>query len=255
LLSVIAAEKVMPTYKNAPIVEALIQLQFEEGLSDRDIERTATRASAFYHSNEELQDFNVQVKVGHGSAIPSVIGEKKWRKLNSKDGADVLVVYKNHLTVGRLAPYEGWEKFFARFQRDNDIVHKAIGYKKVSRIGVRFINRIDIPLVQGNKTDISEYLNVFPHTPHIAPAKMRGIHTRFEYIEDSVGAIVIVTVAAVDPVLINHESYLLDIDIVKMHDISANRKEVVEQVASLREIKNSMFETLVTDAAKKRFTK
>ncbi len=245
----------MPTYKSAPIAEAIIQLQFEDGLSDRDVDRVAAKSESFYKVGQEMQDFNVQVNVAHGSPIPSLVGEKRWRKLATSDGADLLILHRHNFTVARLAPYRGWEELFGRFVRDYEVVHKIVGYRKVNRIGVRYINRIDIPIPDKSGADVSKYLNVYPFTPHIGPEQMRGMYTRFETHDDRAGTVVIVTVAAADPVLINHDSYLLDIDVVKTDNISANRKEIIDQVDSLRHTKNQMFEALVTDAAKTRFAK
>lgn len=243
----------MMHYKKAPIVEALLQLQFVENMSDADMARVARKAESLYPHKEDMRDFQVQVRVHAGNAIPEVGATKQWYRLNSKDGADVLVVNRNQFTVARRAPYTAWPEFFGRFDRDYELVSKVLGYRRVSRIGLRYINRIDVPTKNSSEIDIRTYLNVYPHAPNRALESLLASQVRFEYTEHSIGAVVVVTSGTVDPVLINHVSYLLDIDVILQQDIPLKRADVLEKINALRAIKNEIFETLVTNESRRLF--
>ena len=243
----------MPIYQKPPVVEAVIQLQFLDGLSDRDIERTAKKAESHYPVNSPMKDFKVEVRVAGGTATPGVSSSKSWSKLSSRDGAEVLVINRDQFTVAKLAPYATWDELYGRFTRDYELIHGVVGFKRVGRIGVRFINRLDVPVVRGERFDVSRYLNVYPYTPHISTNSMLATQLRFEHDDSENGVVTIVSTGTVDPVLINHHSYLLDIDVVKTQNIPMKREDVVANVDSLRRVKNKMFETLVTDAAREIF--
>lgn len=241
-------------YKKAPIVEALLQVQFVENMTDADMGRVARKAESLYSHKEEMRDFQVKVRVHPGGATPEVGATKSWYRLKSKDGADVFVVNRNQFTVGRLAPYTTWSEFFGRFERDYELVNKVLGYRRVNRIGLRYINRIDVPhTTSGAGADIRNYLNVYPHAPNSMLESLLASQVRFEYTEPNTGAAVVLTSGTVEPVLIDHVSFLLDIDVVVQRDIPIKRDDLIENISTLRAIKNDVFETLITDASRRLF--
>ncbi|MBD9621848.1 TIGR04255 family protein [Ensifer sp. ENS06] len=240
-------------YKKAPIVEALLQLQFAEGLTDADMGRVSRKAESHYTEKEDMRDFQVAVRVHNGNATPEIGAVNPWHRHTSKDGADFFVVNRNQFTVGRRAPYENWEKFFGRFERDYDFFYKTVGFKKITRIGLRYINRIDVPVAEDGSGDIRRYLNVYPHSPLKVYDKFVANHVRFEYADDVSGATVVLTSGTVDPELINHVSYLLDLDVIVQKDVPLKREDILDRIESLRAVKNGLFECLVTDEARRLF--
>lgn len=61
-------------------------------------------------------------------------------------------------------PYPGWENFFQRFVRDWELWKRVVGHQHVIRIGVRYINRIDIPIT-GPVVDYESFLSIYPKLP------------------------------------------------------------------------------------------
>lgn len=235
----------MTAYKRAPIVEALIQLQFPEPLSDRELERIAVKAK--YPQREEMTDYNVEVKVTSNSAIPGIHATKKWHRMASKDGADVFAVQRDSITVVRHAPYPGWDPLFERFTRDYDLTKSIVGNRRVSRIGVRYINRLDVPNADGKLLDISAYLNVYPRIPNLPIKDIKATHVRFEYQDPNSGLITLLASGNSDPVLLNHSSCFLDIDIIKDKNIPTKGDDVLELLRQMRDVKNEMFESSITN--------
>jgi len=58
----------------------------------------------------------------------------------------------------------GWDVFFGRFCRDWGVWKRTLDYQKITRVGVRYINRIDIPAT-ASLIQHEEYLNIYPHIP------------------------------------------------------------------------------------------
>ena len=65
----------------------------------------------------------------------------------------------------RLAPYTGWDDFFARTVRAWEVWRKSAGHTVLSRIGVRYVNRIDVPVANTALVRPEDVLNVFPKSP------------------------------------------------------------------------------------------
>ncbi len=235
----------MTSYNRAPIIDAILQLQFPDPLTDRELERVAKKAK--YDEHQEMIDYNVEIKVHNNSATPGIQATKKWHRMSSRDGADSFSVQRDSITVARSAPYPGWGKFFERFCRDYDSTKSIIGNRRISRIGLRYINRIDAPTIKGKLPDVSAYLNIYPRLPHLAIGDVRASNVRFEYHDPKTELISLVTSGTAEPVLLNHDSYFLDIDIIKSKDIAVKIEDVLEQITHMRQAKNEMFESCITD--------
>ena len=87
--------------------------------------------------------------------------------------ADILFFRTNTFICSRLAPYTGWEEFSARAMRAWDIWKRAARSTEISRIGVRYVNRIDIPLREdGEPVQIEDFLNINPRSPETLATPM-----------------------------------------------------------------------------------
>ncbi len=87
-------------------------------------------------------------------------------KLSNIDRTEVFLVRPASVIVLRLSPYTGWEDLFARAQRDWGIARGAARPGALSRLGVRYINRIDVPFSDPEApVDIDKYLVFAPPRP------------------------------------------------------------------------------------------
>lgn len=240
----------MTSYKRPPIAEAIAQFQFAEPNSDRDLDRVIQKAGRDYPQTEPLTDYDVEVRIANGTAVPKVVRSRHWAKLSSKDGADGFVLNRKQLTVVRLAPYLGWDAFFEKIAHAYELYHNTVGFKRIERIGLRYINRIDVPAKPKEALDISRYLKVYPNIPHLSLDRTNSIFTRFEYSDEASGLTVLVTSGNSDPILLNHQSYMLDIDVIRLQDIAMRREDLLAQLCQMRDMKNQIFESLITDTAR-----
>jgi uncharacterized protein (TIGR04255 family) len=234
-------------YSRPPIVEAVIEVQFADSpLSKRDMERFIKKSGRKYPVNELMSDYDVAVRVANGQARGAEAKlRQEWFRCVGHDVADILNIRPTSLVTARTAPYESWEVLFASFEQDFEILGKVAGFKRVTRIGARYINRIDVPSPQSVPVDPRRYLNIYPHLPfsNYPPfvAHLSNLHFK-----DEEGTNVIVRAGQADPVLINHTSLLLDIDVFIFEEVPLKIDSVLRLYDKLRHAKNRLFEEMIT---------
>jgi uncharacterized protein (TIGR04255 family) len=201
---------------------------------------------------------NYDVSVGlpppniRGGAVTQV-DQADGHRLSSKDQAEMLLLWPLTLVVSQLAPYPGWEFFFGRFERDWRIWKRVAGYRKITRIGVRFVNRIDIP--QADRViEEDNYLKVYAKLPDtFGPVTGYGVQAQFP--PDEEGCRLTLNSGLVPSPLMGHGSILLDLDIAIEVNPPQNDGEIYVLLDKIRAKKNTAFEACITDHARELFRK
>ena len=158
------------------------------------------------------------------------------------------------MVCSRLAPYNGWESFEPWVRKNWKIWRKITKYTKIKRIGVRYINRIDIPAKTGDIIDIEDYLTVFPKYPE--PHLLTSFTKYTIQIEGPFsieGFYLIINTNVVKSPLIDHFSIVLDLDLSPQEGIPQKNDKIWEMINQMREYKNNAFEMCITDKARELF--
>ena len=185
--------------------------------------------------------------------LPSRYKNSLFRiQMPTGDGARILSVGQNTLSVSMLKPYgeDGWEgEFLPRIIRALKAYKKVAKPLNVSRIGVRYINQIQIPEFDAN---IENYIALKDTTPELLNAKLSSFVRREEYAKED-NTKIIVTCAKTIPATPNHTGILLDIDTIWDFKPIREEKDIVRKVKELHRLEGTVFEALITDAARKLF--
>lgn len=175
---------------NAPVREALIDLQFEAPVDIELIDRFVSSLPSAYGQKQDLWEalFGLsgdgQATTGRSSAV--------GRRLDSADGRFVVQGRVAGLTVSRLNPYGTWAELrgeasdlWSRFcQCAPDVT--------VARIAVRYINEIKLALPFG---DFSEFFVCPPRVPPGLPEAISGFLTRVVVPDEGSQCVSVVTQA------------------------------------------------------------
>lgn len=245
-------------YKKPPITEAVIEVRFAEPMELTQREKFIASFAPFYPHQQMIRNLALSVQVPPGTDEQPVeqmaqINPQLGHRRSSTDLTEILLLWPTNFIVSQLAPYPGWESFFARFARDWKTWKKVAGYRSITRIGVRFINRIDIPITEGIVEE-AEYMNVFPRLPDsFGPLAGYGVQARTP-IRD-IECNLTVNSAAVPSPLIGHGSFVLDIDIAREANVPQSDHEITNLLGRVRIKKNEIFEACVTDKARELFQK
>ncbi len=240
-------------YPHAPITEALIAIGYELPSETRleDILRVREALKSDYPGCDE--QFTVQIKLDvaerTGRTTPS---EPVGYRLLSADGRRVVRVTLTDFAFSQLAPYDRWDVLHGEARRTWDVVDRILQPRQINRIGVRFINRIDIPATNNLGIDLDVYFHVAPRVPPELPQVMSTYFVRLAVPFESPGGVLILTLTAIPPPATGLVSALLDIDAV-VQDIQMDALTAWRTVNDLRDVKNAAFEASITDAARELF--
>jgi uncharacterized protein (TIGR04255 family) len=242
-------------YKRPPITEAIIEIRFATAIDADAIAKTGAAYRQLYPSEQIAKNVNVAVDVAGRENDPprAQINEETGHRRSSADLTELILIWPFTFVVSQLAPYPGWREFFARFVRDWTLWKKAVGYRKIGRVGVRYINRIDIPVVAGSPTmEEAEFLNVYPHLPEALGVTF-GYGVQALLAIQDIGCKLVLNSSVVPSPLLNHTSFMLDQDIAKEVDLPQRDEQLYELLEEIRVKKNSVFESCITDRARELF--
>ncbi len=151
-------------YKNPPLVEAICEFQFAP-TSEWDIaipglvyEQLKETFPIREQVSQELE-FAV-VANAEGGIQPQVRTVAKLVRF-VRDDKEALVQLGPHLlSINHLKPYPTWEEYLPLVQRVYDVYQKVAQPQVIGRIGLRYINRIEIP---SSTIGLADYFQFYPH--------------------------------------------------------------------------------------------
>src|SRR5260221_12762994 len=236
-------------YKRAPITEAVLELRYSHPVGKDGAEKSAAMLAKDYFYNELEQNVNFSLE-GNVAKFQTT-----WegKKLSSLDRADIAIFRTSAFVCSRLAPYLGWEEFIPRAQRAWAVSKKNTGQVDIARIGLRYVNRIDIPVREGEPFDIEDYLSFLPKTPDNFKLPM------ISYLVQSVRPLeaddcsLMLVSASVPSPLLGTVSLALDLDVFRESNIPKREDELWALINRMRDHKNFVFESCVTDRARALF--
>lgn len=237
-------------YAKSPITEAIIGLRLANRIEDKELEKLKDELRKDYPFGGAYYEFNYE---SHSSREGNVSSHTHQAlnayHLRDNTALNQVLVGFQLLSTSRLAPYEGWEalsaKAFDNYQRHR----QAVGYRRIDHIGIRFINRLDLPLGGDVDIDLSKYLNISPSGLPI-PGSIARYFMSIQVIHPS-GCHILIQTGVAPPALIDHMAVMLDIDVAVRDDaVPQNPNEIATLLVHLRAVKNDVFERLITDKAR-----
>lgn len=233
-----------PHLSKAPIVEAVIDFRVNLP-SDFKLELLhPMRAwlTESYPDVEEQQIIEQMIKQEPGQAAEfstRVSGIHGYR-LRSKAGIDVIQLRRDGFTFSRLHPYTKWDEVFNEAWRVWTMYAEAAKPLEISRIAVRYINRMPLPLPL---SDPGEYLNAPPMIAEGWPSNLRTFLSRIVLHEPESNVSVNITQALEGQASGGQTKVALLFDIDAYQDVSLPADDVTirERFAKLREMKNRVF--------------
>ena len=238
-------------YARAPITEAVVELRFATTFPQTKVEAAGRRLrdEYFYLDPESIVQFKLEPATKKAEPSSSWLGVK----LSSLDRTDSVFFRQNTFMCSRLAPYTGWDVFFARTVRAWEVWRKSAGHTALSRIGVRYVNRIDVPIENRALVRLEDYLNVFPKSPDDLGGPLSAYAMQVVRPLDVDDCVLALNTATVAPPLIGFASFALDIDVFREANLPQRDDDLWDIVTRMRGHKNRIFESCITHRARALF--
>lgn len=241
------------TYAKAPIIEAVLEFVFSNETAQSVIESAARRVETAY-SQKDIEE-TAEFQFDRSRKAESVPAKWTWLglKLSSPDRADILDFRKDRFVCIRLAPYSSWDVFRAKATDGWAAWRKSAGSLEIKRIGLRYINRIDIPNPDNALIQIEEYLTILPRAPAILTEAMTAYTVQASRPLGSDQCTVTLTSSSVASPLVGYASFALDIDVYRSENIPRREDALWDLVDLMRGHKNRIFEACITDKTRALF--
>ena len=235
--------KKYPHLRNAPSIEAAMDFFIENVKIDIDkLQNISEEFRKKFPRNEKIS----LVEVSGISASPETVNSNtKIMSLGfrhfSEDSKSISQFKTNGYTYNRLSPYKGWQDFFSNGMQNWEVYKSVIEKYKLLRIGLRYINIIEIPKnLEDEQDNFSDYFKITLKTQ-----KSIGIplEIKYQFIKNfndiNCKSIINFQYIAEEN---NICKYLFDIDIIRqIGNATVEDSQLKEYLNEMRDAKNLVF--------------
>ena len=149
-------------YTHPPITEVILQFVLSVPVDRKKMEKAAKQLALKYDDYRHGFEEKFEVDVSKSEIKKSE--KRPFDDFRSNDLSQQLLIKEKSFTLIQLAPYCGWDHLITRFRRDWGIWSEVVGFQQVERVGLRYVNRVDVPL-EGDIYLNEQYVSVCPNVP------------------------------------------------------------------------------------------
>ncbi len=232
--------------KNAPIVEAIIDLRVKNPSSFEvaDFLSLKEDLKEEYPIVEDRRLVEVGGKI-EGKRIEQTIIDKGINGyfFKTSDSKNVAQFRIDGFTFSRLSPYPEWETVLSEAKKLWGLYSTKCLPDIITRIAVRYINRLDLPLPI---EDFADYLTAPPLVPDSLPQGVSQFLTRVVIHDADITANIIQTMTSTPKA--DHIGVILDIDVFKLQEETGfEESSIWPEFEKLRDFKNRIFFESITE--------
>jgi uncharacterized protein (TIGR04255 family) len=234
-----------PRYSRPPIREALIEVQvtLPPGVTADTLAQVQVGQEEAYPTRDRLYFQHAVPLAGDGTPPApglSLIGHS----FHSRDGKQVVHARLNGFLFSRLQPYEGWQPFRNEARRLWEIYRAVARPEVITRVALRYVNQLDIPLSAAN---LKDYVRVVPDVPPGLPPTVSDFFMQLQIPQEGLRAMLFLNEATLKPSPPGGASILLDIDLFREAGPPQEEASLWDFVERLHARKNQVFEECITD--------
>ena len=234
--------------ENAPITETIIDLRVRPS-TEFDINQLSYLPAALKKQYPRILPVrtaeggfsfrNGQLKVEK----PQDLGIYAYR-FESEDGKQVIQFRKDGFGFSRLKPYTDWNNVVSEAKKLWQVYSKRMNLECITRVAVRYINHLSIPLPIN---DFADYLTAPPPVPKSVPQAVGSFLTRVVVhdIERQLDANIAQAMErSTKPDFV---TIILDIDAYKLGEFDVQTDQIWTILDQLRDLKNTIFFGSITE--------
>lgn len=241
-----------PSYKKPPVLEAVIATHFSVPLEQKWIEAFSRKHKARFPKSEELIEMSASYNATTHQTASNT--KKIGYKLTAIDHSSVITIKPDQLAISHLAPYTDWDRLYGEARDHWNVLAKIIKCKTLSSVSTRYVNRIDIPVDINGSVDIHEYFNAGLSLPSsVQTMALQDFQFTCSLLHASGQYRYLLQFSSTPSPLIDHVSFIIDIDVATIGSVIVNEDTVWDLIGSLRKHKNDLFESCITAETRELF--
>ena len=234
--------------RNAPVTEAIIDFRVKARAGFRAEEFVDLKVSLSdrFPKVEERRGQQATIEIKEGQAQPPVVQDLGLQAyfFKSSDGKTIAQFRADGFTFNRLRPYTSWEELFPKAMNLWSLYSSISKPKVVTRLAVRYINRIELPA--GAET-FEAYLRAAPIVPPQLPQYISSFLTRVTIHDPKTNIDAHVAQALEGSAPGKQLAVIFDIDAYKQREFSTDDPAIEQVFGQLRAFKNLIFFNYLTD--------
>lgn len=239
-------------FKNSPIREALLDIRtrFVEKIALGELLKFYERVKSQYPQKGERKSFESALQF---MPVTSAHFEKPKTDgyiLKSQAGNQIVQARRDGFTFNKLRPYDKWELFVEEAKKLWHVFVETVSPVAVTRIALRYINKIDIPLPL---RDFEDYILTGFHISPNLPQNVNNFLLRFDLPMQEIEASAIITITIDKQSNPAQLPLIFDIDVIRNTNSDAKNEAIWEWFEALRSFKNQIFFESITEKAKELF--
>jgi len=241
-------------YPNPPITEAVLALRVPTSeMAVGEFLKMSAGAEAVYPTAQPLMMIMGKMVVGP-APMASTTQQQTGFVFRRQDGRYIYQARLDGFTISQLPRYSDWDDFRSEasryWQRYQEIAQPA----GVARAGLRYVNRIDIPVAEGQERfEVDEYLRTAPKIAPDLPQLMQGFFMQIALPWPDTECRAMITETIIPPSRPGVFSLILDIDTFREYQTPATHEQAWQCLDELHSLKNEVFEACITDKARELF--
>lgn len=230
-------------YAKAPVKEAIIHLQIEAALSiDRLSEGLLPNLLGY--SASPIVDSKLTGRIRGGALQAEASQEPAGFILTKAEGNRKVQVRVDGFSFSWLAPYDRWEPFREEAKQIWSAYSAMAGSPKIVRLGLRYINQLDLPLPI---RDLRDFVRTFPEVSSDLEQSLEGFFLQLRSPISDLDATMILNQTLVPPPRPDVAAMILDIDLFRNFNSGPSDEEVWRVLERFRVRKNMIFEGCITN--------
>lgn len=238
-------------YKNPPLSEAVCEFQFGQ-----DSPWDLTIPGLVYERVRETFPVRTQVaRVMMGISanqgeIGQQIGTTPIMRFSSEDEKLIMQVGIHLLSINHLRPYSSWEQFFPLIMKSFETYREVANPKSIHRIGLRYVNTIEISGPAINLEDYFEFRPyIGPNLPKAIGPFMMGVQLLYEGSREVLN----LQLASLAGLSTDVATIILDLDYFLAQPGSLTLDDVASWVNGAHAHIEEIFEACITNQLRQRF--
>jgi uncharacterized protein (TIGR04255 family) len=239
-------------YRRPPVLEAIIDIRAElpEGTDLTQLGALHSGEVSRYPTRDEIVQGTLTVQVGpalSGTAAQQAFGYRLFSPQKDR----VVQVRLDGFACSKLQPYDSWERNRDEARRLWSKYVECARPKSVTRIAVRYINRVRLPAMVN---DLTEYFRVRPEIASDMPHLVSGFAMRLDIPQpDLQGAMLRLNQGSVPDQNAGRMAFLLDLDLFQAVQLPPTGPELWKALEVLHNRENLLFEHCITDRTRALF--
>ncbi len=235
-------------YKSAPIIEAVIEIRVNpvESLKPESLNGLVSSLRSQFPKVTGMHRVEMGFAIEEGKDLNFKSQHAPFGvRLAKADESRVMQIRRDGFAYSHLEPYTDWATFrgeaYPLWQEYRRVAHEG----QLTRCGLRYINRVDVP---GDPVEIKDYFELYPEIPEkLTNQDVDGMVVNLTMPQPDIECGATITQALVSPAKKGHISFLLDIDLFRENISAWSDADVWAYFDKLRDRKNEIFEGCITD--------